>query len=253
MTAANNLPVDTPPFPLNTTFKYNSIACKTCPSFDASKQQCCIVFGSPIRKCVVSSIEAHFYDCQDQNILEIGYGRFNLAKNLIRRSGGTWTGIEPCRPESEIPEIGNGGYGLAADIPFSDNTFDKVFGVQSIEHWVERAAGIQESSYEDCIAEIHRALKPGGVLYQDTAVHFHGNEMFIMGDIERIRALFPADQWKNVQIEQWRKDYEPLERFTPSPKLQQNWPIEIISYTQEQVDEVSNRTIWMMVITAEKI
>ena len=24
MTAANNLPVDTPPFPLNTTFKYNS-------------------------------------------------------------------------------------------------------------------------------------------------------------------------------------------------------------------------------------
>jgi len=25
LTAANNLPVDTPPFPLNTTFKYNSI------------------------------------------------------------------------------------------------------------------------------------------------------------------------------------------------------------------------------------
>jgi len=24
LTAANNLPVDTPPFPLNTTFKYNS-------------------------------------------------------------------------------------------------------------------------------------------------------------------------------------------------------------------------------------
>jgi len=25
LTAANNLPVDTPPFPLNTTFKYNSL------------------------------------------------------------------------------------------------------------------------------------------------------------------------------------------------------------------------------------
>jgi len=29
LTAANNLPVDTPPFPLNTTFKYNSIGYKT--------------------------------------------------------------------------------------------------------------------------------------------------------------------------------------------------------------------------------
>jgi len=30
LTAANNLPVDTPPFPLNTTFKYNSGGCSGC-------------------------------------------------------------------------------------------------------------------------------------------------------------------------------------------------------------------------------
>ena len=30
MTAANNLPVDTPPFPLNTTFKYNSFVLPVC-------------------------------------------------------------------------------------------------------------------------------------------------------------------------------------------------------------------------------
>ena len=230
------------------------ITCKACPSFDSNKRRCSIEFGSPSRKCVISSIEAHFYDCQSQNVLEIGFGRFNLAKNLIQRSGGTWTGIEPSRPESEVPEIGKGGYGLAADIRFPDNTFDIVFGVQTIEHWVQRANRIREhSSYEDCIAEIGRVLKPGGVLYQDTAAHYHGNEMFIMGDLGKIRTLFPADQWKNVQIEQWRKDCEPLERFTPSPELQQEWPVEIISYTQEQVEEVSNCAIWMMVITAEKI
>jgi len=71
------------------------VRCRDCRSFDADKQECAIGFGTPLRKCVVSSIEAHFHDCRDKQVLEIGFGRFMLARNLIRRSGGTWTGIEP--------------------------------------------------------------------------------------------------------------------------------------------------------------
>ncbi|RLA05710.1 MAG: hypothetical protein DRQ47_00480 [Gammaproteobacteria bacterium] len=232
-----------------------SVSCKNCPSFNLGKNQCAIGFGTPTRKCVISSIEAHFYDCKDESILEIGYGRFKLAKNLIQRSGGTWTGIEPKQSETNKVEIGKGGYGLATDIRFPDDTFDRVFGVQSIEHWGQKAGNPREpSSYQDCISEIGRVLKPGGIFYQDTAAHYHGNEIFIMADLKKIRELFPEDQWQNVQIEQWRKDYQPLERLEPQPRMVEDWPIEITSYPQEDVDEIiANRVVWMMVITAEKI
>lgn len=87
------------------------VACRQCPSFNNKKQLCSIKFGSPLRKCVVSSIEAHSHDCNNQDVLEIGFGRFKLAKTLIERSGGTWSGVEPKRPQHEIPTIGKGGYG----------------------------------------------------------------------------------------------------------------------------------------------
>jgi ubiquinone/menaquinone biosynthesis C-methylase UbiE len=233
---------------------FRIVACRHCPSFDSGRQICSINFGTPLRKCVVSSIEAHFYDCRGMDVLEIGFGRFKLAKKLIQRSGGTWTGVEPRRPESQKPEIGTGGYGHATYIPFPDQTFDKVFAIQSVEHWGQRAGGVREpSSYPDCIAEISRVLKPGGTVYLDAPVHFHGNEIFIMGDIGKVRSLFPEDQWKNVQIEKWREDYSPLERYVPTEKDIKDWPIEVTSYPADQVAEArENGVVWLMVVTAEK-
>lgn len=231
------------------------ISCNACPSFNSNQQACSINFGTPLRKCVVSSIEAHFYDCKDKDVLEIGFGRFKLAKNLIQRSGGTWTGVEPRRPKNQTPEIGKGGYGHATHVPFPDKTFDMVFAVQSIEHWGQKAGGVREpSSYPDCIAEIKRVLKPGGTVYLDAPVHFHGNEIFIMGDVDKVRSLFPEDQWKNVHIEKWRENYSPLQRYTPSLNEFNDWPIEITSYPEEQVAEAkANGVVWLLTVTAEKI
>ncbi len=133
------------------------VACRTCPGFNAQKKNCSINFGTPLRKCVVSSIEAHFFNCKDENVIEIGFGRFKLAKNLILRSGGTWTGVEPKRPKNKPPVIGKGGYGHATDIPFADKTFDMAFAVQSIEHWNQKSNAVREpSSYPECITEITR-------------------------------------------------------------------------------------------------
>lgn len=231
------------------------VSCKTCPSFNVKQQACGINFGTPLRKCVVSSIEAHFYDCKNKDVLEIGFGRFKLAKNLIQRSGGTWTGVEPRRPENETPVIGKGGYGHATHVPFPDQTFDKVFAVQSMEHWGQKAGGVREpSSYSECIAEISRVLKPGGTVYLDAPVHFHGNEMFIMGDVEKVRSLFPLDQWKNIHIEKWRENYSPLQRYTPSQNEFNDWPVEITSYPDDQVAKAkANGVVWLLVVTAEKI
>jgi len=231
------------------------ISCQQCSSFNSKQQACGINFGTPLRKCVVSSIEAHFFDCKDKYVLEIGFGRFKLAKNLIQRSGGTWTGIEPRRPKNEIPTIGKGGHGYANHISFPDQTFDKVFAVQSIEHWGQKAGGVREpSSYPECITEINRVLKPGGTIYLDAPVNFHGHELFIMGDIRKIKSLFPEDQWKDVQIERWRENYSPLARYTPSQNEFKDWAVEITSYPKEQIAEAkANGVVWLLTITAEKI
>jgi len=234
---------------------YRVVACQKCPSFNSTQQNCSINFGTPLRKCVVSSIEAHFYDCKGMNVLEIGFGRFKLAKKLIQRSGGTWTGVEPRRPRNQTPVIGKGGYGHATNVQFPDQTFDKVFAIQSVEHWGQKAGGVREpSSYPECIAEIRRVLRPGGTVYLDAPVHFHGNEIFIMGDLGEVKSLFPEGQWKNLQIEKWREDYSPLQQYMPTDNDSKDWPIEITSYSAGQVAEAkANGVVWLMVITAEKI
>jgi len=212
------------------------ISCKNCPSFNIKQQICSI-------------------NCQNKNVLEIGFGRFKLAKNLIQRSGGTWTGVEPRRPKNEKPVIGKGGYGHATHIPFPDQTFDKIFAIQSMEHWGQKAGGVREpSSYSDCITEISRVLKPGGSIYLDAPVHLHGNEIFIMGDVEKVRSLFPATHWKNVQIEKWREEYSPLERYTPQQNEFNDWPTEITSYPNKLVEEAkANGIVWLLTVSAEKI
>ena len=112
----------------------------------------------------------------------------------------------------------------------------------------------QPSPYPECIAEISRVLKPGGTMYLDVPVHFHGNEMFIMGDVDKVRKLFPVGEWKNLVIEKWRENYAPLERYIPSETEFKDWPIEITSYPEDQVAEArANGVVWLMVVTAEKI
>ena len=231
-----------------------SISCADCRSFDSSKNACGIGFGTPLRKCVVSSIEAHFNNCVDEHVLEIGFGRFMLAKSLITRSGGVWTGIEPKIPKSVVPTLGQGGHGDAANIPFGDATFDRVFGIQSIEHWGQKVGGRVPSDYGECLKEVSRVLKPGGTVYFDAPIYFHGHEMFIANHLPRIRALFCDELWSNVKIEKWRQSYEPLERYAPSDTvLKQDWPVELVSYSADDLHKARDSvSVYMVAITAEK-
>jgi len=231
-----------------------SVACSTCPSFDSAKNACGIGFGSPLRKCVVSSIEANFTNLSGKHALEIGFGRFMLAKNLIRRSGGVWTGIEPKIPPSVKPRLGIGSHGDAANIPFDDETFDHIFGIQSIEHWGQLTGGRQPSDYHDCLQEIHRALKPGGTIYFDAPIYFHGHEMFIANDLPRIRQLFDDHLWSNVKIRKWRERYTPLSRYKPSDAVVNNdWPVDLESYSCTELKDMRHQlSVYMIAITAKK-
>lgn len=230
------------------------VACRDCPKFSADPPACSVPFGSPLRKCVVASMEAHLHDGRGKDALEIGFGRFALGRNLLRRSGGTWTGIDPFGPESPAPKIGKRLFGHAADIPFPDGTFDLVFGIQTLEHWGQPLPhlGLKGSDYGACVQEVWRVLKPGGAIYLDAPIHLHGTEMFVMGDLPRIRALFDDALWSDVVLERWREDHEPLPPYPPGPNLYPAWEREVHSYDPEAVARVKQKSIWLLAITARK-
>ena len=137
-----------------------------------------------VRKCVVASLEAHLHGTKGLMTLELGYGKALAREERRGVSGGSWTGLEPNAPRAQAAAIGRGGYGHAGSIPFPNETFDVVFGIQSIEHWEERQASLPENlTYAGCLAEVWRVLKPGGSIYFDAPIHLHGHEMFVLGDL----------------------------------------------------------------------
>ena len=209
------------------------ISCKDCPKFDAKNTKCLIPFGSPVRKCSTAAQEANLHSLVNKDLLEIGFGKHSIPCQLVRDAGGTWTGIEPMLPQSRKAVIGKGGYGHVANIPFPECTFDIVTGIQSLEHWEEPLPDIRsKSNYAEGLKEVHRVLKPSGSIYFDAPIHLHGHEMFITGDIERIRNMFDTELWRNIRIERWREQYEPLERYPVPEGDFMSWDYAVRNYPQ---------------------
>lgn len=232
----------------------HAISCACCPKLHVGKAKCSIPFGSPVRKCVTAAQEAHLHSLDGKNLLEIGFGKHSIPRHLAKDAGGTWTGIETMLPMSEKAQLGKGGYGHVADIPFPDNTFDVVTGIQSIEHWDEPLPDANlEIGYAAGLREVYRVLKPNGFAYFCAPMHLHGHEMFIAGDIGRIRELFEALPWHRVTIEKWREEYRPLDRYQTPDKDKSYWKESVSSYSEELLDDIyKNRSVGLITITAYK-
>ncbi len=182
-------------------------ACVNCNRFDAQEKICTVSGGSPIRKCVIALLEEECPAYQGR-VLEIGCGGWDLAKRLCEAEGCEWHGIDPMIVDSKgRPTIAT-KQGTVTDIPYPDHHFDVVLGTQSLEHWPEF-----DSDYGDAMREIHRVLRPGGLLSLNFPIHFHGHPIFIAGDLETIRSLLPKNDWEIVKLEPWRKEHEPLPAF----------------------------------------
>jgi hypothetical protein len=225
------------------------VPCRRCPKFDAAREICRVPFGSPLRKCVVASLESHLRGAKGLTTLELGYGRRSLARRVVEVSGGSWTGLEPGEAPGTAAALGSGAYGHAASIPFADATFDLVFGIQSIEHWEEAHASIPTpATYAECLREIRRVLKPGGSIYFDAPIHLHGHEMFVLGDLARIRALFDPGIWTDVVLERWRYDYAPLPAYPTPGKEVAAWPEALRREAQRR----NRDSVWLLSIAARK-
>jgi SAM-dependent methyltransferase len=230
------------------------VACRNCPKFDPAAAACTVPFGSPIRKCVTAAQEANLHSLNGLDLLEIGVGKHSIPRRLVTSAGGTWTGIEPMLPRSKAAKFGRGGFGHVAAIPFPDASFDFVTGIQSIEHWGEPLPDPDlESDHAKGLAEVFRVLRPGGRIYFCAPLHLHGHEMFIAGDIDRIRGLFAPQPWEDLVIELWRTQHEPLDRFVAPDADYQTWGRAVTSYPNEVLDEIrAHRSVALVTIKARK-
>jgi hypothetical protein len=96
-------------------------------------------------------------------------------------------------------------------------------------------------------------LKPAGSIYFDAPIHLHGHEMFIAGDIERIRKIFDRTLWQNITIEKWREQYEPLERYPVPAGDVMSWEISESHYSKELLQDIKdNRSVCLITIKARK-
>jgi SAM-dependent methyltransferase len=100
------------------------------------------------------------------HVLELGFGPGIAVQEVARRvTSGLVSGVDFSRTmvaaacKRNLANILTGRvdlrYGDAAQLPFKDNTFDRVFSIHSIYFWPTPSA---------VLTEVHRVLKPNGFL-----------------------------------------------------------------------------------------
>jgi ubiquinone/menaquinone biosynthesis C-methylase UbiE len=100
------------------------------------------------------------------HILEVGFGAGFAIQEIARRlTTGVIVGVDfsttmldaACRRNSRLMKLGRVDlrYGDATQLPFSENSFDKVFSIHSLYFWKDTLTGLNE---------IKRVLKLGGTI-----------------------------------------------------------------------------------------
>ena len=90
-------------------------------------------------------------------VLDLGTGTGNVLPELLRRAGGTVIGVDPSLQALQAARA-KGAHRVAADavhLPFRDGALDLIFSQLALL-WI--------SPLRRVIAEVWRALEPGGVL-----------------------------------------------------------------------------------------
>ncbi|MQG38396.1 MAG: class I SAM-dependent methyltransferase [SAR202 cluster bacterium] len=214
--------------------------CLNCTKFNPENKICSVPDGSPIRKCIITSLEKHLSPIQNQTICEIGCGAWSFAKDIVEKNNCTWLGIDPLEYDSMGRKTIRTHPGTANSIPLPSNHVDVVLATQSLEHWYE-----YRTTFKSGFSEMHRILKPGGILIMNFPIHLHGHSIFLKGNINKIKHLWSPYLWTKIHFEEWRKDYQPLEVY-------QGW--KLIRDNKNIIGKHDEDTsTWIMDVVATKI
>lgn len=181
--------------------------CISCNYFDKNTSNCslkCDKGGRSLtRNCVYAIFKEEKPFCIGE-VLEVGGGQWNVPRKTLRaKPDCTYHGVDPRW--GDIPAL-NGHKGTVGSMPFfEDNFFTRVLAFETMEHWAEGKETIERG-----LKEIHRVLKPDCEVCITVPIHLHGTKEFRDGDIDKIKGYFNTGLWKNIRLEEWRKDYEPL-------------------------------------------
>lgn len=228
------------------------IACVDCPKFSRLPlPRCTVPFGSPLRKCITASVEYHLRDVRGLTVLEIGCGTSSHAKQVVEISGGSWIGLDPFPGKPGKPSIRTVG-GVVQKLPFRDECFDVICGVQTLEHWEDLRYRFSGMGYENVLNEVWRVLKPGGWIYLDAPIHLHGAPEFIRGDLKAVTGIFRHRDWCNLRVLSWRRLHQPLRPRLPPAGDRKHWPEYMPDSTDAERAELARRSTWIIAFRAEK-
>lgn len=181
--------------------------CEECLNLDKVKKECRGFAKGPLRKCLQFLTLYNFGKIikPGYKVLEVGCGYDDFAKVVVEDLEGLWFGIDPQEVHGKGRKSIRTHKGQAGRIPFESNYFDFVYANQSMEHW-------RDFGDEIChgISEIYRVLKKDKCAMINVPIHLHGDKIFIEGNIQTIENYFLDFNWKEIDFQEWRKEYKPL-------------------------------------------
>lgn len=165
----------------------------------------------PLGACMIPIVEDYTRQITaGMHMLEVGCGSWNALKVHCEKVGAHYEGIDPDSEyfgkETVATRIEN-----LAELSYADETFDRVIGNQTMEHWAEHACSLRWGLYQ-CF----RVCKPNGSVLLNVPFHFHGTKQFMLGRMDTIRELF-APFSSRVTIERWGHPCDPLPECRPRP------------------------------------
>ena len=165
----------------------------------------------PLGACFIPIVEGYLeYLRPGMRVLEVGCGAWDLLRRHCHGVGAHYEGIDAATAHIGRPSIATRLENLA-DLSFQDDFFDLVVGSQSMEHWPEYGCSLSWGLYQ-CF----RAVKPGGRVFLNVPIHFHGARPFFLGKIEDIRQLLGPFSGQIV-LEAWGHPSAPLPPLFPHP------------------------------------
>ncbi len=169
---------------------------------------------APTGACTIAIVDNYLKEIKSgMKVLEIGCGVWSKTLDHCNKVGAHYEGLDVQEEYYGIKCIATRIENLA-DLSYSDSEFDIVIGNQTMEHWAQHGCTMEWGLYQ-CF----RVVRPGGRVFLNVPIHFHGTKYFLHGKLKKIEKLFSKFS-NNVKFESWGNPSDPIAPYYPHPNYQ---------------------------------